>query len=414
MRIQLLFLCLMVQLSSEAQRPFVPNYDESKVIKASYPSALVDAKGQGIQDLKAWEKQKTQWLSLFAKEMYGPVPKTKLSLSHRLVSKTEVLQGKAWQYVWELTFAKKYQVRVLGVLPKSSSKVPVFLGLNFCGNHTSSTDPNIPLFEGYTVCHDPQHPKEALANSRGSWASRWPYEAIVNAGFGSITMACGDFEQDYPNGYQTGVRGLLAKELGLESKDWTAIGAWAWGLIQGMNFLEQCPEVDAKKVIVHGHSRLGKAALWAAANEPRFAAIISNESGEGGAALSRRNFGESLGRITSSFPHWFLPSYAQYDGKEMELPFDQHILLSLMAPRPLYVASAQEDLWADPRGEFLGAQMTEPVYQLYGKKGLAGMEFPAVNQPIGHWVRYHIREGKHDINAYDWTQYLNFAQAFFK
>jgi hypothetical protein len=195
----------------------------------------------------------------------------------------------------------------------------------------------------------------------------------------------------------------------LKPEEWSCIGAWAWGLSRTADFLETLPQVDAKKIIVHGHSRLGKAALWAGANDQRFAAIISNESGEGGAALSRRNYGENLWRITSSFPHWFLNTYKDYAYKENDLPFDQHILMSLLAPRPLYVASAMGDQWSDPRGEFLGAQNAEAVYQLYGKTGLGTVAFPGLNSPVGQQVRYHIREGKHDMTDYDWGEYLKFV-----
>ena len=322
------------------------------------------------------------------------------------------MNGKAIQYNWKVTLAGKYSFDVLGVLPKTTKKVPVFLGLNFCGNQTCSPDTDISVFTKYTVCDEKGVIKYQAGApvKRGAWASRWQFEKVVEAGYGSITVACGDFEEDLPEGYKNGVRTLLATELGLTSEEWSANGAWAWGLHRTVDFLEKLPEIDSKQIILHGHSRLGKAALWAGATDTRFAAIISNESGEGGAAITHRNYGETLWRITNNFPHWFLDSYKNYAYKENELPFDSHILLSLLAPRPIYVASAVGDQWSDPKGEFMGAQLTEPVYALFGKKGLAGLEFPALNSPVGGHIRYHIREGNHDINAYDWDQYLNFAK----
>ena len=193
-----------------------------------------------------------------------------------------------------------------------------------------------------------------------------------------------------------------------------AIAVWGWGLSRIMDYLEKDSRIDSRKVIVTGHSRLGKAALWAAANDLRFAMVISNNAGEGGAALSSRNFGETIKDLNTSFPHWFIQQYKSYNDNFKSIPFDQHMLLSLIAPRPLYVASASEDLWADPKGEFLSAKYTSEVYNLYGKKGIQENEMPAPEKPVGETVRYHVRTGKHDILLYDWLQYIRFADAYVK
>lgn len=207
---------------------------------------------------------------------------------------------------------------------------------------------------------------------------------------------------------------MLKSQLNLREDEWGAMGAWAWGLSRMIDYFETDKDVDAKQVILTGHSRLGKASLWAAANDTRFALVVSNNSGEGGAALARRNFGETIAIMNKTFPYWFSPKFHEYSGQADKLPVDQHMLLALMAPRPLYVASAVDDLWADPKGEFLSAKNAEPVYALFGKKGLGVIEMPAVDQPVGNTIHYHIRTGGHGMTAYDWQQYIKFADKHLK
>ncbi|MEO6314532.1 MAG: hypothetical protein ABIU63_09885 [Chitinophagaceae bacterium] len=397
------------------------NTDETKVPPYTLPDPLVDSGGKKITTATAWmQRQRPYIFHLFEEHVYGrfPAKKTPLQFVVRESSKN-ALQNTAIRKQVRIFLHpadSSVYIDLLIYLPiNAKGPVPVFTGYNFSGNHTISNDSGVFLSGNWI---DPRSKgvvnNRATDSSRGSSASQWQVTEILSHGYGIAVAYYGDIEPDNPDGWKTGIRTILAGELQIKPTAWGAIGAWAWGLTRIMDYLQQDKLVDAGKVAIIGHSRLGKAALWAGASDQRFSIIISNESGEGGAALARRWYGETVAIINQKFPHWFSANYKKYNDNTAALPVDQHMLLSLMAPRPLYVASAEGDQWSDPKGEFLSARHADPVYALFGKKGIGTDSMPGLHQPVGETIRYHIRAGKHDVTLYDWQQYLGFADKFWK
>ncbi|WP_461148313.1 glucuronyl esterase domain-containing protein [Spirosoma pulveris] len=414
---RLLFLATLILFGgsmANGQGPEGYNYDEAKVGTYTLPDPLVNINGKAIRTKAEWRNRRAELLKLFAENVYGQTPAKAVKLRFQTTSVDKsALNGLAIRKQVSIFFVDYPQlapIDVLIYLPKASKKpVPVFLGLNFCGNHCVTTEADIPLSTRWVTggTSDVSANSRATEKARGMQARRWPLEMIVKRGYALATAYYGDIEPDYPQGWHAGIRSVLGDTT--KANNWGAIGAWAWGMSRILDYLQTDPAIDAKRVISIGHSRIGKAAIWAGAQDERFAAVIANESGEGGAALARRWYGETVERLNTSFPHWFCARYSTYNKRVADLPVDQHELLALVAPRPLYVASADGDQWSDPKGEFLGALHTEPVYQLYGKTGLGTTTFPAIDQPVGQTVRYHDRTGKHDVMDYDWQQYLRFA-----
>lgn len=238
---------------------------------------------------------------------------------------------------------------------------------------------------------------------------------VAGRGYALVNFDIKSIEADATNGYPESVRAFYAApgQTRVGADEWGAIGAWAWGASRALDYLLTDPDIDPAKICIQGLSRWGKVAMWAGAQDQRFAIVFSCESGCGGAVLVRRQYGETVKAITTRFPHWFDANFATFGDRVNDLPVDWHMLIALMAPRPVYISTAVEDRWGDPRGAFLAAKAAEPVYRLFGKNGLGVDEMPGIESPVGETIGFHERRGKHAINEYDWDQFLNFADRHF-
>lgn len=419
--LSLLTILFLIQAKGQA------SYDENKVPDYTLPDLLITQNGEKINVPESWMKiRRPEILSLFEENMYGKIPgELKISSWKILEESNQALGGKAIRKQVLLTFennGKKLDVNLLIYLPKTKKKAPLFVGYNFFGNHTIIDDLAVIVPDAWSRNSEKLKVtgNKPTEKSRGLSSSRWAVDKIIDDGYGFATMFYCEVDPDKfgTDGvdFSDGVHPLLYKNGQTKplADEWGAISAWAWGLSRAMDYFEMDDDIDQNNVIVMGHSRLGKTSLWAGALDQRFALVISNESGCGGAALSRRKYGERVGGMRDYFAHWFCGNLAKYDGQEEKLPFDQHMLIALIAPRPVYIASAEGDQWSDPKGEYLSGYYATPVYELFGKQGLNTDKIPGINHPVMTTIGYHIRNGKHDVTAFDWEQYIKFADMHLK
>ena len=371
------------------------NYVESSVVDYQLPDSLKRTDGESVTTITQWyDQRRPELLNLFRNHVYGRRPQVTAKIRFDVTdSRSGIFDGKAdgrtVRTTIEIdgrTFAFEFEV----IVPlQREAAVPAMILIN----------------NRYRI------PLKKLAGEPDEF---WPVETIIERGFATASFFTSDVDPDRADGYSDGVRAFFADGQPPAESDWRSLSSWGWAASRIADYLETLPEINADQLAVVGHSRGGKTALWAAAEDTRFAIAYSNQSGCGGASLSRRNFGETIGRITTVFPHWFVPDLATYAGREPELPIDQHQLIALVAPRAVYIASADEDLWADPRGEYLALVAASPVFQLLQVDSISDPVMPALNSPRREGVTgYHVRPGKHGLNAQDWERFMNFAAAQF-
>lgn len=395
------------------------NYDEAKVGTYTLPDALVLNDGQPVKDAKTWwKKRRPEIVSIFETEQYGRAPGRPKDESFDVVEKgTPALKGKAIRRRVDVHLSAKQGSQVIHLveyLPAAAKKpVPMLLCISFTAPSSSVDDPGLPIGE---VWDAKTHTKIPANKARAF--GKLSVEPVLDAGIGVATFYYGDVEPDYAEGFQDSIRKVYLKagQSKRGPEDWGSIAAWAWGMSRVQDYLETDKDVDGKRVAIHGVSRLGKTVMWAGAHDQRFAAVIASCSGEGGAALSRRNYGETIAHLTAPmrYPYQFAEDYGKWAGFPDKAPMDANLLVALIAPRPLLLQTGNTDLWSDPKGEFLSAVAAGPVYKLLGKDALDTETWPEAKTPILHDLSYYMHDGGHGMVPTDWDVYVQFLKMHLK
>jgi len=384
---------------------FDVNYEEDRLPKYQLPPLLVTSEGDRITTAEEWRNiRRPQILSLFSNLIYGRVPEPMTPIKTEFEVKAtdpEFMGGKATRKDIEIRFSNdkgEAKMLVLVYVPNDvDGPAPAFMKHSF--NNTKSRD-----FEA--------HPDKP-----GKLRNGWPLGDFFDRGYGFVAVYQQDLVRHNEVEFLRGIHPLFYQDEQSfpKASEWGTLSAVAWGAMRAMDYLETDSDIDETRVAIMGHSKMGKATLWTAAQDERFALAISAQSGCAGAALWRRKSGETLEKMVTRFPYWLCRNAWKFVNQEDDLPIDQHMLLACIAPRPVYVHSGVEDTWADGRGEYLSAYHASEVYALLGKKGLTSEASPPVGEAIIESdVGYHIREGGHSIDAYDWARFLDFADFHLK
>lgn len=372
--------------------------------------------GTPVTTARQWrDKRRPELVALFQWYMYGTTPPAP-KITATLDKVTDVLEGRAKMKQVSIRFGppgrdRDGRINLLLFAPtRRSGPAPVFLGLNFQGNHATFDHPDVMLptawlpdrFEGVKD-------GQATDAGRGTEAGRWPIARAIDRGYAVATFYHGDIKIDRPQWDGAPELYFRPGQTAPQEHEWGTIAAWAWGLSRAADYLVDDPDVDGRRMIVIGHSRNGKTALLAGALDERFAIVIPSQAGCGGTSPARGTVGESVQRINTAFPHWFNDAFPKFNNQVQKLPFDQHCLMALVAPRPLLLTNAAEDQWANPTGQFQMLKLAEPVYGLLGVEGCGAEQVPAENHLVNTRLGYFIRPGKHDMTKVEWSAWLDFA-----
>ncbi|MHC1767913.1 MAG: prolyl oligopeptidase family serine peptidase [Verrucomicrobiia bacterium] len=357
------------------------------------PDPLVTSAGDRVASTGQWRQQRRpEILELFRQHIYGRAPAGRpQDLRFEVFDEAaDAMEGKATRKQVRIHYTGpggEGSMRLVLFIPNSVEPAPCFLLI--CNRGWENIDPTRTVKSPF-----------------------WPAEEMIARGFAAAAFHYADVAPDNARTWTNGVIRLFPFQTADDGSRWGAVAAWAWGASRAMDYLEQDARIDKRRVAVVGHSRGGKTALWAGAEDERFAMVVSNDSGSTGAALARGKTGERIRDINRAFPHWFCANYKRYNDRENELPVDQHMLAALIAPRLLYVSSASEDAWADPKSEFLTAVHATPVFALLGVQGLETDRMPEPEHPLhAGAIGYHLRSGEHNLTLYDWARFMDFAAA---
>lgn len=376
---------------------------------STLPDVLTMEDQTAVKEEKQFEERREEILELYKENVYGYLPESGYETTFEVLEEGEALGGTAIRRQIKITVTTdkgSSDALMLLYIPNAKGKYPVILGLNSNGNQQTIDDDQVLMSYAYDISEKTEDELEEL---RGDKSYRWNIENNIARGYATATIYFQDFAPDSKDTYQNRIISLFD-----DVDEFSAIGAWAFGLSRGVDYLETDSAIDAEHIAVIGHSRLGKAAIWAGANDERIGLVISNDSGEAGASLSRANHGETVKSIYAFFPYWFSSNYKQYGGKEETLPVDSNLLLASIAPRQIYVAAAEDDLWSDPEGAWLGLINSTEAFRLYNKEVIEETEMPATGTHIyTESMGFHIRSGWHEMQEEDWENYLDYMDTYF-